>query len=106
MRISDWSSDVCSSDLVAAASDGSDNRATGYWWQQTGAPVLSALVEQGLARNQKMVCEALALHKADVRAKAHSNRLDIRINRLFGDDDSNADMAVLKIGRASSRERV
>lgn len=77
------------------AIDGAENREAGYWWRQIGDPVLANLVERGLARNQEIACEALALNKAVDRAAARDKRLDIQINRFFGSGNSGADRAVL-----------
>lgn len=76
-----------------------DSAVPGHWWRNAGDPVLSQLVEQGLAGNQSMQCEALALQKAATRAEARAGRIDIQIKRLFDTKDGEAD-STLRLARA------
>lgn len=61
-------------------------RALGHWWQKAGDPVLAAVIENGLARDPALICEAHALRLAADRARGHGERIDVRISRLFGNN--------------------
>src|SRR3546814_1102112 len=78
MRISDWSSDVCSSDLCSS-SDESEN-----WWPVIGS--VAGTTIQFLSMRERY-------HHIDIG--------DERLAHLVGDGD-----ARIEIGRASCRERV
>src|SRR3546814_7428246 len=61
MRISDWSSDVCSSDLVAGAGDGLG---------EVGQPLLGAERDDGLALRVQLDAEAARVVGAERAAQA------------------------------------
>src|SRR3546814_2348821 len=86
MRISDWSSDVCSSDLLL------DGLTKGQWWQVA-------------LQNEKAMAEVEALKKQFDEGK---DRLEARfadkVDKLQRGDE--LPPGVMKIGRASCRERV
>src|SRR3546814_7502751 len=84
MRMSDWSSDVCSSDLVEHGRGGSP---------ETG------LLVRGMAK-------ANADAQGDFAALLTGGRLGLLIEPEHGGQNYQAVVAVEEIGRASCRERV
>src|SRR3546814_13760431 len=89
MRISDWSSDVCSSDLLAPrlhAGSAED------WLPQAGA---YARLDMHYYEQLRWIQAVLAAHPPRAAERA-----------MFGGADMRPDEAAAKIGRASCRERV
>src|SRR3546814_2702594 len=94
MRISDWSSDVCSSDLVGATGD-----------LVKGALLLPVGSKIGLAA-KILGCLADGLVTAVAVAGGVDQRIELSLrNDLFGIDMRGAP-GHAEIGRASCRERV
>src|SRR3546814_1863275 len=93
MRISDWSSDVCSSDLGAkvAASDVGEEGADGRRHR----------------RRRERLAEPLGSGEA-ASEEAHRSRFHVALapGDLAGEADSAVRLQGEKIGRASCRERV
>src|SRR3546814_13275267 len=87
MRISDWSSDVCSSDLEAAelAAVGGE----GELLQRAAVEMAREGVEQlhdVAAHQRRAACEAQLLHAAAHERAAHAVELTQRENFLLGQD--------------------
>src|SRR3546814_16326288 len=95
MRISDWSSDVCSSDLIRAAVilfPAHHSRAT------LRACVVEELTQiMGLANDSTIVADSIFNDRSPFTELTANDRLLLRI--LY-------DRRIPKIGRASCRERV
>src|SRR3546814_11927372 len=104
MRISDWSSDVCSSDLVAIVTGGGDGigRGIARRYAREGAKVVIAELNQ---TNGEAVADEIGRDfggsaiciPTDVRDRAQLLGMIDETVRRFGSVD--------KIGRASCRER-
>lgn len=59
------------------------------WWKDAGDPLLAQLIEQGLAHDPILICQAFDLSKSD--EKAHPPGLRHRLSRLIeqqGDDET------------------
>src|SRR3546814_15212604 len=93
MRISDWSSDVCSSDLMQAVQrkvfPGADPR----FFEPEIAPAPTGVAGTGLPATTPL---------ADLTARVNS--LEKQMTTLTGQNEQNSFR--IKIGRASCRERV
>src|SRR3546814_20279646 len=70
MRISDWSSDVCSSDLLAYVI---------YTSGSTGLPKGVMVEQRGMLKNQLSKVPYLALSETDVIAQTASQSFDISV---------------------------
>src|SRR3546814_20073502 len=105
MRISDWSSDVCSSDLLVPQR-GSDDHISHLEWLHFAegsamTPILlriyTARLGEAAAPIEPRIAQQLDAHFAYMESRVGEN------GHFIGDDLSAAD---IKIGRASCRERV
>src|SRR3546814_5857665 len=93
MRISDWSSDVCSSDLLTSATKSNGIAITMPWWDSR-VEAMAATYPQ--VRTDKYHIDILA-----AQFVLNPDRFDVVVaSNLFGDILSD------QIGRASCRERV
>src|SRR3546814_11571288 len=95
MRISDWSSDVCSSDLVMPAVVFTDPQVASVGWTKASAREAGYEVKTSVLPLDQ-VPRALATRDTRGLIKLVADAAD---DRLFG-------AHILEIGRASCRERV
>src|SRR3546814_19798987 len=102
MRISDWSSDVCSSDLCQPLSSTLRASASNSSWPMLGVPRHERIIEAPPRRPQQRHPDQLALQEEfeerRLASKRPLQRQDTVPPLLFG-------AAPLKIVRASERER-
>src|SRR3546814_14405047 len=102
MRISDWSSDVCSSDLTAFAASGAVCVAINYRMGIDGfLPVPGAPTNLGL----RDILFALAWVQRNVSAFG-GDRANVTVFGESAGAMAIADLVASQIGRASCRERV
>lgn len=81
----------------------------GDWWREAGDTTLAELIVQGLANNRTLDCQALALDKANRRARSHERQLTTRIERLFdtrGLDAGTASRSAQAYRYAAARARI
>lgn len=81
---------------VAETSSGAQNANDAterLWWRTAGDPVLASLIDQGLAANADLICDAISLRAREQQALAASRRLGSRIERLFDTGAKSADEA-------------
>src|SRR3546814_11823388 len=111
MRISDWSSDVCSSDLPASRRTGRVIVVEGYMdvialaqagFDETVAPLGTALTEHQIERLWKMVAVPIPCFDGDAAGQKAAVRAALRSLPLLRPGHS---LAFSKVGRASCRER-
>src|SRR3546814_19019294 len=88
MRISDWSSDVCSSDLKQAQAEESQGRRLGNLLQDKGCP------GEGVVRDRQRIVYA-GIEQAGGRAEETKARVD---NRLSGQQAGDILVQVRPIG--------
>src|SRR3546814_2295747 len=88
MRISDWSSDVCSSDLKQAQAEESQGRRLGNLLQDKGCP------GEGVVRDRQRIVYA-GIEQAGGRAEETKARVD---NRLSGQQAGDLLVQVRPIG--------
>src|SRR3546814_3062118 len=105
MRISDWSSDVCSSDLEVARPASTNKNITQFLVktsERTKRETLRNLIEEENVATAIIFCN----RKTTVRELAKSlQRYRYRAGEIHGDMDQSSRIAE-QIGRASCRERV
>src|SRR3546814_17178981 len=94
MRISDWSSDVCSSDLLAAAAD---DHAAGNAAAAVAAGVALVIVGTGMDDERR----AIGIEQPAVAFETRTDEVQRRAADLVGFDHE-----IGQIGRASCRARV
>src|SRR3546814_20529980 len=102
MRISDWSSDVCSSDLSRAVEEGGTLVSPLIPWNAGGAFVISALalgVSSGNMENLLYIPLAFACWMSPVIGIVYAH------TGLFSPRATDAERRGGEIGRASCRER-
>src|SRR3546814_11971141 len=102
MRISDWSSDGCSSDLIAIAGGHSGGRGHG---KQCGWPPSRGPLQ---AENEDMSLSDVAIRNAKPRAKPYKMGDSLGLFLLVQPSGGRLWRLIyrLEIGRASCRERV
>src|SRR3546814_17457392 len=100
MRISDWSSDVCSSDLVAV-------RLCGVLGALLGDQLfLRQLADEGLRQDIAELHLARHLHRRDLVGEEGAQRLEREALTVLQAHEGLGHLAaVVEIGRASGRER-
>src|SRR3546814_12709810 len=102
MRISDWSSDVCSSDLGHRTQAAPETRIAVI--RGAGKERANAVFERGLSFRRQAPVEAGKLrHAADADAVAEAGDRDLV---TFVEQRGNGRACRVEIGRASCRERV
>lgn len=77
------------------------------WWKEAGDPLLAQLIEQGLAHDPALACQAHALARRNTIATAHS--IKARLNRMVAPRDGAAmrlsdayDLAQIRSRRAAN----
>src|SRR3546814_1656075 len=93
MRISDWSSDVCSSDLlVSLGCEGFDREGLAAAITQSGRPVETVVIQQAGGTRSSIEAAVAAVRRIQQQMREDERRVPMRLSD--------------QIGRASCRERV
>src|SRR3546814_11044554 len=96
MRISDWSSDVCSSDLVAAAAPAKEPGGNSSWAPRgEDYPNTKTLTDLAIPMSDGTVLRGDLVVPADADGNANDKKFPVIVT-----------ITAYKIGRASCRERV
>src|SRR3546814_20744138 len=108
MRISDWSSDVCSSDLSAAAikSGGTTRRAAKMVVLDADHPDIESFVEWKVVEEQKVAALVAGSKSASACLSEVMTACSLGDGEDRFDPKANQGLRKAEIGRASCRERV
>src|SRR3546814_16875961 len=108
MRISDWSSDVCSSDLLADAARIAHQFVTETGqhdndvWLETARILVANMLRELWQQGAPSLSDLLAMFQISTKEELKERLKNTSSARTFAED---ADRATGKIGRASCRER-
>ncbi|MFC0206327.1 outer membrane factor lipoprotein domain-containing protein [Novosphingobium soli] len=78
------------------------------WWRDAGDPLLTALIEDGLAASPEVSCRVAALRRYDLETARDARRIVSRLGRLLGDKDGQTNPAAReeRVERIATRRLV